>query len=64
MSAVTDRITVSSMEEAAKELKSRNFIMTLKRKDHTQWMNGGQNWATAELMPSGKVVIKIGVSTI
>ena len=64
MSAVTDRITVSSMEEAEKELRSRHFIMTLKRKDHTQWMNGGQNWATAELMPSGKVVIKIGVSTI
>ena len=52
------------MDEAAKYLKSRHFIMTFKRKDHTQWMNGGHNWATAELMPSGKVVIKIGVATI
>ena len=64
MSAVIERIEVSSMDEAAKYLKSRHFIMTFKRKDHTQWMNGGHNWATAELMPSGKVVVKIGVATI
>lgn len=64
MSAVTEQMTVSSMDEAARELKTRHFIMTFRRKDHTQWMNGGKNWATAEVMPSGKVLIKIGVATI
>ena len=64
MSAVTEQMTVLSMDDAARELKDRHFIMTFRRKDHTQWMNGGQNWATAEVMPSGKVLIKIGVATI
>lgn len=64
MSAVTEQMTVSSMDDAARELKARHFIMTFRRKGHTQWMNGGQNWATAEVMPSGKVLIKIGVATI
>lgn len=64
MSAVTEQMTVSSMDDAARKLKARHFIMTFRRKDHTQWMNGGQNWATAEVMPSGKVLIKIGVATI
>lgn len=64
MSAVTEQMTVSSMDEAPRELKARYFIMTFRRKDHTQWMNGGQNWATAEVMPSGNVLIKIGVATI
>ena len=65
MSAVTDQFMASSIYTAEVTLANRGFIRTTpKRVSPSQWMNGAQNWATIEVMPSGKAVIKIGVCTI
>lgn len=65
MSAVTDQFIAANIHTAEVTLANRGFIRTTpKRVIPSQWMNGAQNWATIEVMPSGKAVVKIGVSTL
>ena len=65
MSAVTDKFIAANIHTAEVTLANRGFIRTTpKRVTPSQWMNGAQNWAIIEVMPSGKAVVKIGVSTI
>ena len=65
MSAVTEQFKVSDITEAHFKLVMRNFQRTTPaRVMPSQWMNGGHNWATVEAMPSGKFLVKIGVSTL
>ena len=65
MAAVTDKFIAANIHTAEVTLANRGFIRTTpKRVSPSQLMNGAQNWATIEVMPSGKAVIKIGVCTI
>lgn len=65
MSAVTESFKVGSIKSAEDELERRRFTRTDSgKKLPSQWMNGAHNWATAEAMPSGKFLVKIGVSTL
>lgn len=65
MAAVTDQFLASNIHTAEVTLANRGFIRTTpKRVTPSQWMNGAHHWATIEVMPSGKAVVKIGVSTL
>ena len=65
MAAVTDQFIAANIHTAEVTLANRGFIRTTpKRVSPSQWMNGAHSWATIEVMPSGKAVVKIGVSTI
>ena len=65
MAAVTEVITASDFLVAEHTLANRGFWRTTPKKvQPSQWMNGANYWATIEKMPSGKAVIRIGVSTL
>lgn len=65
MSAVTEQFKMPCKLSAERELESRKFTRTdAGSKLPSQWMNGGHNWATIEQMPSGKVLVRIGVCTL
>jgi len=65
MAAVTDQFMAANIHTAEVTLANRGFMRTTpKRVEPSQWMNGAHSWATIEVMPSGKAVVKIGVSTI
>ena len=65
MAAVTEVITASDFLVAEHTLANRGFWRTTPKKvQPSQWMNGANHWATIEKMPSGKAVIRIGVSTL
>ena len=65
MAAVTDQFMASNVHTAEVTLANRGFMRTSpKRVTPSQWMNGAHHWATIEVMPSGKAVVRIGVSTL
>lgn len=65
MAAVIETIKCSSVNSADYTLESRGFSRTTpKRVMPSHWMNGANQWATVEKMPSGSAVILIGVSTL
>lgn len=65
MSAVTERITAAGRDTAEATLINRGFVRTTPGKGSPdQWMNNASHWATIEKMPSGKFLVKIGVSTV
>ena len=65
MAAVTETITCASIYTAENTLVNRGFSRTSgTRRIPSQWMNGAHHWATVEKMPSGKFLVRIGVSTL
>ena len=65
MSAVTESFKAGSIKSAEDELERRRFTRTdAGKKIPSQWMNGAHNWATIEPLTGGRVLVKIGVSTL
>lgn len=65
MSAVTELFKCAGLTTAETTLINRGFYRTTpKSRIPSQWMNGAHHWATIERLPTGKVLVKIGVSTL
>lgn len=65
MAAVTESFKSQTIDIAERELEQRRFTRTDSgNKLPSQWMNGAHNWATIEPLTGGRVLVKIGVSTL
>ena len=60
MSAVTNLIPFATKQGAEEYLLGLGFVYV---KCLKQWFDEGTHWATVEQLPSGKWLVKVGVTT-
>ena len=60
MSAVTDLIPFANKQVAEDYLSGLGFVYV---KFLKQWVDESTHWATVEQLPSGKWLVKVGVTT-
>lgn len=60
MSSVTDLIPFAAQEGAEEYLSGLGFVYV---KCLNQWVYDNTHWATVQRLPSGKWLVKIGVTT-
>lgn len=59
MSAVTDLIPFATQQGAEEYLSGLGFVYV---KCMNQWIDGNIHWATVQQLPSGKWLVKVGVT--
>lgn len=60
MSAVTDLIQFRTKEGAEEYLSGLGFVYV---NCFAQWIDDNTHWATVQQLPSGKWLVKVGVTT-
>ena len=60
MSAVTDIIPFATRQGAEEYLSGLGFVHV---KCLNQWVDESTHWATVQQLPSGKWLVKVGVTT-
>lgn len=60
MSAVTDLIPFATKQGAEEYLSGLGFVYVKRLK---QWVDESTHWATVQQLPSGKWLVKVGVTT-
>lgn len=60
MSAVTDLIPFATRHGAEDYLSGLGFVYVKRLK---QWVDESAHWATVQQLPSGKWLVKVGVTT-
>lgn len=61
MSAITNKIQFATEHGAEEYLSGLGFVYV---KCLNQWVDENIHWATVEQLPSGKWLVKVGVTTV
>jgi len=60
MSAITDLLPFRTQQGAEEYLSGLGFVYV---ECMNQWIDGNIHWATVQQLPSGKWLVKVGVTT-